>query len=232
MTKHQPPYVMGIDAGTEALKAALYDLKGNQIASGVRPYKTHFPFLGWAEQDPDWPTAWLVLRASVLPMRACQLKRLLAVSADGTTCTMMPMTSSGQELRRCLLWMDVRATEQAQRIFNTGHPALRYSLAGLSAEWMPPKMLWFKENEPNLWDATDTIIEYTDWMAYKLTGRFTLNINTICHRWFYHTPSGGWNHDFFETIGLGGIVDKFPKDILRIGERWAASAKRRRQRPG
>ena len=34
MTKHQPPYVMGIDAGTEALKAALYDLKGNQIASG------------------------------------------------------------------------------------------------------------------------------------------------------------------------------------------------------
>ena len=219
MTKHQPPYVMGIDAGTEALKAALYDLKGNQIASGVRPYKTHFPRPGWAEQDPkDWWNSLVGAVRECIANAGVPVEEIIGVSADGTTCTMMPMTRSGQELRRCLLWMDVRATEQAQRIFNTGHPALRYSLAGLSAEWMPPKMLWFKENEPNLWDATDTIIEYTDWMAYKLTGRFTLNINTICHRWFYHTPSGGWNHDFFETIGLGGIVDKFPKDILRIGE--------------
>lgn len=216
----RPPYVMGIDAGTEALKVGLFDLNGVQVASGTRSYKTHFGRPGWAEQDPnDW---WNSLVGAVRDCMAAapQIKpqEVIGISADATCCTMMPMSADGRELRRGLLWMDVRATDQAARIFATGHPALRYSLAGVNAEWMPPKMLWIKENEPELYRAADVVIEYTDWIAYKLTGRFTLNISTINHRWFYHTPSGGWQHDFLETIGLGDLAPKFPQEILRIGE--------------
>ena len=48
-----PPYVMGIDGGTEAIKAGLFDLQGNLIAMGSRTYTTTFPHPGWAEQSPD-----------------------------------------------------------------------------------------------------------------------------------------------------------------------------------
>ena len=220
-TQSNPPYVMGIDAGTEAIKAALFDLRGNLIALGSRSYKTYFPRPGWAEQDPgEW---WECLVGAVhdCTARAPQVRpeEIAGISADATSCTMMPMTAEGKELRRCLLWMDVRATDQAQRIFATGHPALRYSPAGVNAEWMPCKMLWLKENEPSTYRATDVIIEYTDWIAYKLTGRFTLNINTTSHRWYYHAPSGGWQQDFYAAIGLGDLAAKFPRDVLRVGER-------------
>jgi ribulose kinase len=126
-------------------------------------------------------------------------------------------TQAGQPLGRALLWMDVRAAAQAQRIFATGDPALRYCLAGANAEWMPPKMLWLKEHEPERYAATATLIEFTDWIAYRLTGRLTLNLDTVTQRWFYHTPSGGWPLDFFAAIGLPDLAAKFPADILPLG---------------
>ncbi len=211
--------VLGIDAGTEAIKAGIFDNAGNLIASGSRNYKTYFPKPGWAEQDPDEWWAGLVgavrdcLKAAPVPPEAMQ-----GICADATTCTVIPLDAKGDPLRRALLWMDVRATEQAARIFETGHEALRYSLAGVTAEWMPPKLLWLKENEPDTYQSAAYFIEFTDWIAYKLTGHIALNLDTITQRWYYHLPSGGWPTDFYETIGLGGVEAKFPDDILRIGE--------------
>ncbi len=212
-------YVLGIDGGTEAVKAGIFDAEGNLIAIGVRSYATHFPKSGWAEQDPaEWWDALVGAVHDCLAESALEPEEIRAISADATTCTLVPMRVSGEALRRAMLWMDVRATRQAERIFQSGHEALRYSLAGVSAEWMPAKVLWLKENEPDLFDQTDYFIEYTDWIAYRLTGRFALNLDTITQRWYYHLPSGGWPSDFFEVIGLGGVERKFPQDVLRVGE--------------
>jgi len=218
-TRRNPPYVLGIDGGTEAIRAGLFDLQGNLVASGVCSYQTYFPHPGWAEQDPD---AWWA--SLVVAVRACihaagvNPAEIIGVSADATTCTLVPMRADGTVLRRALLWMDVRASAQAARIFASEHAALRYCQAGVSAEWMPPKMLWLREHEPATYANTDLLLEYADWLVYQLTGRFTLNINTISQRWFYHLPDGGWPTDFYATIGLPGIEAKFPAAILKIGE--------------
>ncbi len=214
------PVVMGIDAGTEAVKAGLFALDGTRLAIGARPYRTYFPRPGWAEQSPEewWEALVGAIRDCMAAAPHIRPEQVAGLSADATCCTMIPLGANGQELRRCLLWMDVRAGEQARRIFEGGHPALRYCLAGVNAEWMPPKMLWLKENEPELWAQTQTIIEFTDWIAWKLTGKLALNISTTSHRWFYHTPSGGWQDDFFAAIGLPGLSDRFPREVLPVGE--------------
>lgn len=212
-------YVLGIDAGTEALKAGIFDAGGNLIASGSRNYITHFPRPGWAEQDPnDWWQALVGAVQDCVQAAPINPAQIAGICAAATTCTLVPIKANGSALRRALLWMDVRATDQAERIFASGHDALRYSLAGVSAEWMPAKALWLKEKEPEVYQEADYFIEYADWIAYRLTGRIVLNINTITQRWYYHTPSGGWPLDFFEQIGLGGIEARFPRDILRVGE--------------
>lgn len=212
-------YVLGIDAGTEAIKAGIVDADGSLIASASHTYTTYFPKPGWAEQDPnDWWDGLVGAVRACLTQAAIAPESIAGISADATTCTLIPIKASGEALRRALLWMDVRATEQAERIFRSGHDALRYSLAGVSAEWMPAKMLWLKENEPETYREANTILEMADWLVYRLTGRIALNINTIAQRWYYHTPSGGFPVDFYEFIGLGGIEQKFPRDVLRIGE--------------
>ena len=149
--KRQPPYILSIDAGTEAIKAGLFDLQGNRVASGSRNYPTFFPASGWAEQDPaDWWSGLVGAVQDCLHHARVAPEEIAGLSADATTCTLMPLDAAGQELGRALLWMDVRAATQAQQIFARGDPALRYCLAGVNAEWMPPKLLWLKENEPAL----------------------------------------------------------------------------------
>jgi ribulokinase len=217
--ERRPPYILAIDAGTEAIKAGLFDLSGRRVAMGARPYPTYFPAPGWAEQDPaDW---WQGLVGAVhdcLRSATVAPEEIAGISADATTCTLVPLDAAGQPLGRALLWMDVRAAQQARRIFATGNPALRYCLAGVNAEWMPPKMLWLRENEPERYAATVTLLEFTDWIAYRLTGRLTLNRNTVTQRWFHYSPSGGWPLDFFAEIGLPELSAKFPADILSLGE--------------
>ena len=218
-TSVQPPYVLAIDAGTEAIKAGLFDLAGRRAAIGVRSYPTYFPSPAWAEQDPeDWWQGLVGAVRDCLQAANASGADILGIAADATTCTLVPMTADGRPLRRSFLWMDVRAGEQARRVFATGDSALRYCLAGANAEWMPPKMLWFKQNQPDLYAATDYLLEFTDWIAYRLTGRFTLNINTATQRWFYHTPSGGWPHSLFSALELEDLPAKFPETIHRVGE--------------
>ncbi len=215
----QPPYVLSIDAGTEAIKAAIFDLTGRRVAIGVRNYKTYFPAPAWAEQDAeDWWDGLVGAVRDCVAAAGVPADEIISLAADATTCTLVPMRADGTLVRRPLLWMDVRAGEQAQRLFASGDPALRYCLAGANAEWMPPKMLWLKEHEPSLYAATDYLLEFTDWIAYRLTGRFTLNINTISQRWFYHTPTDGWPYSLLAAVGLDDLPAKFPATICRVGE--------------
>jgi ribulokinase len=217
--QYSPPYFLGIDAGTEVVKAGLFDREGRRIAIGSRGYNTHFPHPGWAEQDPDeW---WDSLVGSVrdcLAAAEVDAGDIVGISADATTSTLVPLGADGNPLRRALLWMDVRSAAQAEAIFATGHEALRCCLAGVNAEWMLPKVLWLKQNEPDTFANMKTLLEYTDWIAYRLTGRYTVNINTTAQRWFYHVPSGGWPVDFYAEVGLPGLEEKFPADIMRIGD--------------
>ncbi|MCB0122641.1 MAG: xylulose kinase, partial [Caldilineaceae bacterium] len=216
---HHPPYILAIDAGTEALKAAIYDLEGTKVAAASHAYSTHFPRPGWAEQSPaDWWAALVGAVRKTLASAAVPVEEIIGIAADATTCTLIPMRANGEALGNAFLWMDVRAAAEAARIFQSGDPALRYCLAGVNAEWMPPKMAWLKAHEPERYTAMDYLLEFTDWIAYRLTGRFTLNRNTVTQRWFYHTPSGGWPLDFFAAIGLADLAAKFPSEVLGIGE--------------
>ncbi|MBA3947538.1 MAG: xylulose kinase [Herpetosiphonaceae bacterium] len=215
----QPPYVLGIDGGTNAIKVGLYDLRGNRIGYGACPYSTTFSHPGWAEQSPnDWWDGLVQATRACLAEAAVPPEEVIALSADATTCTLVLLDGRGQHIGPALLWMDVRASAQAEQIFATGDSALRYSLAGCSAEWMPPKMLWLQQHEPERYAAAHSVVEYVDWLGYRLTGKLALNINTITQRWFYDRSTGGWPLSFFEAIGLGDLHAKLPKEVLPLGD--------------
>lgn len=45
-----PPYVIGVDGGTESIRAGVFDTNGKALAFASSPYSTRFPRAGWAEQ--------------------------------------------------------------------------------------------------------------------------------------------------------------------------------------
>lgn len=214
------PYVMGIDFGTESVRVGLFDLDGQPAVFASQPYQLYHPRPGWAEQDPDaWWAALVNATRTALAESGIPKEAIVGLGADCTSCTVLAMDDQCQPLRPAIIWMDVRAADQARRIAASGHPALKYNGYGnVSAEWMPCKALWIKENEPEIYHSASRIGEFVDWLTYRLTGQWTASINNTAIRWYYDRAEGGWPEDFYEQIGLGDLLAKFPQQVLDMGD--------------
>ncbi len=214
----QGPLLLAIDGGTESVRVALFDGRGIMAGSAAEPYATTFPHPGWAEQQPEeWWAALAKAVPACLDRAGARANEIAAISLDATTCTLLALDAHGRPLRPALLWMDVRAGRQAAAINRTGHPALAFSPTGTSAEWMPAKVAWLAEHEPETYAATAHLLEYTDWLVWRLTGRLALNLCTTTQRWYYNGRDGGWPAGLYSAIGLPGVLDRVPLDVVPVG---------------
>jgi ribulokinase len=212
--------VLALDGGTESARAALFSLDGHLLASHAVPYPLRHARPGWAEQHPsDWWQSIVQAVQGVLRDSAVAADDIIAISGDFTSCTVVFLDAAFEPLRPAIIWMDVRAAEEARQIAASGYEALKYNGYGnVSAEWMPCKALWVKQHEPDVWARTRYLGEYNDWFMHRLTGEWAGSVNNVSLRWYYDGNAGGFPRDFYEGIGLGDALDKFPSRILRLGE--------------
>lgn len=210
---------MGVDFGTESVRVVIFDADGAPIARAAEPYPTDHPQPGWAEQKTeDWWRSFVLATRRAIQESGVDPARIAAIGADCTSCTVVFMDEQFHPLRPAIIWMDVRAAEQAQRIARSGHPMLRYNGFGnVSAEWLPCKALWVKENEPDTYRRAARVGEFIDWLTYRLTGEWTASINNTSIRWYYDRHEGGWSASFYRAIGLGDLIERFPQRVLDMG---------------
>jgi len=214
------PFVLGIDCGTQSLRAAAFDLAGHLVGSASCACPVDLPRVGWAEQRvEDWWTAARQAVPRCLAEAGLGSEDIAGLSIDCTSCTVVAATRDGAPLRPAILWMDQRAHEEAAEIAATRHPRLRYAGSTLSAEWMLPKALWLQRHEPRVFDQADLIVEGIDWLTHRLTGEWALSLNNVTCRWNYMQSEGGWSEDLLEQAALPGLRAKWPGVILAMGQR-------------
>ena len=128
-------YVIGIDGGTESIRVGLFDLNGNIIATTHEPYQTYFPQSGRAEQDPDeWWRCLCKATRRLLGENKIAPASIKGIALDATCCTVVFLDQHMQPLRRALLWMDVRAAQEAKLIAGSGVKSY--------VNWAKPNPLW------------------------------------------------------------------------------------------
>jgi FGGY-family pentulose kinase len=215
------PCLIGVDGGTESLRAGVFDLRGRPLAFAAAPYATRFPHPGWAEQDPaDW---WAALGRAVRRAVAEAGVRPADVSAmavDTTCCSVVALDAAGRALRPALIWMDVRAAAEACAVLESGDPALRVNGDGhgpVSAEWLLPKALWLRRHEPEAFAAAAHVCEYQDYLNHRLTGRMCASIANAAVRWHYLPRQGGYQPRLLAALGLGELAGKLPREVLPLG---------------
>lgn len=232
-----PPLLLGLDVGTQSVRAALFDPRGNCRAFATAPLDTVHPQPAWAEQDPlQW---WQAARAAVpeaLARAGAKPDEVAGIGLDCTACTVLPCRSDGSPLGRALLWMDQRAFREAAEISATGDPILRFVSGVVSPEWMLPKAVWLKRHEPAIYGEADRVIECTDWFMYRLTGQWTLSLNHVTVKWNYARPAGGWSTRLLHQVDLEDLPAKWPATVVPLGKGElslsAVAAKELGLRPG
>ncbi|MEQ8659109.1 MAG: FGGY-family carbohydrate kinase [Hyphomicrobiales bacterium] len=215
-------YFLTVDGGTESLRARVYDLKGTCLGSQAVPYKTQFSAGARAEQDPaDWWTNFVQASRGAIAESNVDAHQIEAICYATTCCSVVALDQNGHALRPALIWMDVRANEEAEAALATGDAALMLNGGGagpVSAEWMIPKALWLKRNEPENFDRAFRICEYQDYLTFHLTGEWAASLDNVGLRWHYRNRDGGWAASMVEALGIGDILDKWPPRVVAPGD--------------
>lgn len=214
-------YFLTADGGTESLRARVYDLSGLCLGSAAVAYVTKFSAGARAEQDPeDWWQAFITAARQAIETARVDPSAVEAITLATTSCTVVALDREGRALRPAIIWMDVRASAEADAVLATGDGALISNGGGrgpVSAEWMIPKALWIARNEPEVFENAFTICEYQDFMTLRLTGERAASLNNVTLRWHYQTDRGGWPSTLVEALGLDALLEKWPQRIVPPG---------------
>jgi FGGY-family pentulose kinase len=214
------PYLMGIDFGTGGVRVGFFDRVGEPAGFSSVEFPTTHPRPGWAEQDPaQWWSSLIQATRGALADAGVQPDEVAGISVDATSATVVASDANGEHLRPALLWMDVRASDQADRVAATGHTALKYNGFGaVSAEWGLPKSMWLKENEPDTWNNAVHVADCVDWVIARLTGEWAGSINSAAAKFYHDRDEGGFPTALFEEVGVGDLMEKYPQNILDLGK--------------
>jgi len=171
-------YFLGLDTSTTSSKALIIDEHGKVIAVSSSPHTLQTPRPLWSEQDPrEWWEAVGASIRSVLEKAGIGGERISAVGLTGQMHGLVLLDEAGNVLRPAILWNDQRTQSQCNEIHErigkekfiqiTGNVAL----TGFTA----PKILWVKENEPDVFAKAKHMLLPKDYIRYRLTGEYAMD---------------------------------------------------------
>jgi len=216
---------IGVDVGTASARAGIFDRDGRLLATARHPIRLWHEPGDIVEQSSE--DIW---RACATAIRAAMAEAKLAPDAIGgigfdATCSLVvlgdgdrPLTvsRSGDPRRNIIVWMDHRATLQAERISRTGHAVLRHVGGTISPEMETPKILWLKENLPATYAAARQYFDLADYLTWRASADAARSICTVTCKWTYLAHEAGWDDGYFREVGLADLI---ADDHARIGNR-------------
>lgn len=215
-------YYLTADGGTESLRARVYDEQGQCLGSKAVEYATQFSAGGRAEQDPaNWWVNFVTASRAAITDAGVAATDIVSICYATTSCSVVALDKNGDALRPAMIWMDVRASNETDAVLATGDSALKINGNGqgpVSAEWMIPKALWLKRNEPENYHAAFRICEYQDYLTFKLTGEWAASLDNVGLRWHYDNAGEGWAESLVNSLGIGDILDKWPQRVVAPGD--------------
>lgn len=195
--------LLGLDLGTTAVKAGLFDEEGRVIGFGAASYDLLMPAPGIVELPGEE-----YIRAVSEAISTAAVSDPTNVSAIGICTqgeTFVPVDSSGCELRNFIVWLDTRAIEEADELSSRFDATEFYhctGLPGINPAFNLPKLLWLCRNEPELLERTHKILHLEDYIIRFLTGEASANDSASSTTGYVDIRSRDWWHEGLAIIGF------------------------------
>lgn len=165
-------YVIGIDLGTSSVKAILVNQKGEVISEASKSYPLIQEKSGYSEQDPEvWVSQTILALAEIVESFKGDPNDIEGISYSGQMHGLVLLDKSNKLLRNAILWNDTRTTSQCERITKEyGEEILEVSKNRVLEGFTLPKLLWVKENEPEIFNQTAVFLLPKDYVRFRMTG--------------------------------------------------------------
>lgn len=171
-------YFLGIDTSTTSSKALIIDQMGKVVVVASSPHTLQSPKPLWSEQNPDeWWTAVASSIQSALKKAGIDGKEIGAVGLTGQMHGLVLLDEAGRVLRPAILWNDQRTQAQCDEIHQRIGKAKFIQITGNVAltGFTAPKILWVKENEPDIFTKAKHVLLPKDYVRFKLTNEYAMD---------------------------------------------------------
>ena len=176
---------------------AILSVSGEIIAVASRAIDTTFIVGGGAEQDPgQWWAAITASTQEVVETAGIDPEDIAAIGCTAQWSGTVAVDETGNPLRPAIIWMDSRGTKDIENQVGGFPRVMGYQVSkilswirlaggapGMSGKDPIAHILWIKNHESALYEATYKFLEPVDWIGMKLTGQAYASYDSICLHW-------------------------------------------------
>ena len=192
--------LMGIDIGTTSLKGCVFDENGNELASVTKSYT-----LITDGERVEFPAEKYFELFEQAYEELSKKARIDAFAIDTQGETLIFLDKSGNPLMNAIVWLDNRAEKQAKAIEDKFGIKSVYETTGqteIPAGYPAPKVLWLKEERPELFEKLDKILLLEDYLLYRITGKFVCERSLYASTLYLNVKTGEYWKEMLDFIGI------------------------------
>lgn len=197
-------YVLGIDLGTSSLKGILVNANGEIITAKSAEYPLIIPESGYSEQDPQqWVKAFDKVMTEIIIEVPNVCDDLEGISFSGQMHSLVLLDAQNQVLRNAILWNDVRTSKQCKYIMDIfGNEILSLTKNRALEGFTLPKLLWVKENEPQIFSKIHKFMLPKDYLGFYLTGNKQMDYSDAAGTLLLDIQKKEWSQEVIQKFDL------------------------------
>lgn len=199
------------DVGTTSVKTALYDVEGKLRYKVLKDYQLSSPIVGWYEVNPEiyWRSVVEGFQ-EILSQCGAAVSDIKTIAGCSQGETVIFLDSQDQPTRPAMVWLDGRARQEAEQFSAMVDSAEFFSVTGIpeiEPTWSACKMLWVKQNQPEIFRQTAKFMLVEDYIVYKLTGKFVSSASLLATSALIDIHAKTY---WRTTVDFLGVEDRLP----------------------
>lgn len=198
-------YFLAVDLGTTGCRSIIFDESLSVVSSAYEEYGLITPQEGYVEQDAElwWQLTLKTAKAAIKKSRVNPLDiRSISISSQGIT--IVPVNENCMSIYNAISWLDMRAVDETKRIENDfgNYAIFKETGKPINAAYTLPKLLWIKDNLPEIWNAAYKFLMPLDFLMAKLTGNYYTDHSMASGTLFYDIRNCCWHEKILKYYDI------------------------------
>lgn len=203
-------YYLAIDLGTTGCRSIIFDEELKLIADSYKEYGLQTPNEKWAQQDAElWWSLSLETAKQAIEKSQIDSQNICGISVSSQGITIVPVDKNINPLYAAISWLDVRAEEETAQLIREFGAKEMFALTGkqINACYSLPKIMWLKNNEPQIYAKTWKFLMPMDFLIARLTGTVVTDHSMASGTLLFDLHKCCWSDEVLTKCGI-------PKNLL------------------
>lgn len=200
---------LAIDLGTTGCRSILFNSNLEMLESSYEEYGITTPRENWVEQDANmwWELTKKTIK-DVIYKAGIDGHNIKGISISSQGITVVPVDRNFNPLFAAINWLDTRAVTQIKTVSEKINLREMFTHTGkrLSSAYTLPKIIWIRENAPEIYDRTYMMLMPMDFLNAKFTGNPVTDYSMASGTLMYDIKNNCWSKKILDMFGISSTL--------------------------